>query len=277
MITSSASGCDIAIHQLGGTGPPLVICHATGFNALTYEPLARTLASTFEVWALDFRGHGKSAAPIDGNFGWEAMATDLLACIDAIGTSSIYAVGHSMGGTAILLAARQRPGCIITTYLYEPIIFPAKHLFGCQESPLADQARRRREVFESREAAFKRYSSKPPLNILRTDVLAAYVKTGFEELGDGTIRLACRTESEALTFETTEKLTIEELDTFTLSLTVGVGLMANSPSPKDFAPLIVDRITGACLIEYEHLGHFGPLQAPDQIAADATKVLQAEL
>ena len=253
-----------------------MICHATGFNALAYKPLAARLCQHFSVWALDFRGHGQSSTPADGNFGWEAMATDLLAGVDALGAGEVHAFGHSMGGAAILLAERQRPGCIAGAYLYEPIVFPAAHFVTGQDNPLAESARRRREVFPSRAAALERYASRPPLNVLRADALAAYIEAGFDDLDDGTVRLACRAESEALTFETPEKLTIEELDGFALPVTIGIGLVAESPGPNDLGAPIVEQISGASLVEYEHLGHFGPLQAPDEVAADAVQALTVD-
>ncbi|MBT8239611.1 MAG: alpha/beta fold hydrolase, partial [Acidimicrobiia bacterium] len=74
----------LKLHHLGGSGPPLIICHATGFNGMAYGPMARYLTGDFDIWAVDFRGHGASNAPASGDFAWSGMAADLLACIEAI-------------------------------------------------------------------------------------------------------------------------------------------------------------------------------------------------
>ena len=34
-----ADGVELALHCLGGEGPPLLFVHATGFNGRTYGPL----------------------------------------------------------------------------------------------------------------------------------------------------------------------------------------------------------------------------------------------
>jgi len=264
----STDGVELALHQLGGSGPDLIICHATGFHGLAYAPLARALAASFTVWAIDFRGHGASTAPASGDFAWTGMAQDLLTCVDEIGSGSVRAVGHSLGGAAILLAELARPGTIDGAYLFEPIAFPKDHLASRKANPMSGPARRRREVFESRRAALERYNSRPPLNELRLDALAAYVEHGFVDLADGSVTLACRPEHEARTFESDEKLTIDRLDGLAIPLWVGAGRSDGSPGPAAFAPMIAAAVSGARLIDYEDLGHFGPLEDPDRIAAD---------
>ena len=49
----SEGGGHIALHHLGGEGPPLLFVHATGFNARTYGPFVDKLARHFSVWAPD--------------------------------------------------------------------------------------------------------------------------------------------------------------------------------------------------------------------------------
>ena len=68
-------------------------------------------------------------------------------------------------------------------------------------SSLAQAARQRREIFASRREAYDNYASKPPLSVLDPRALAAYVDFGFEDLPDGTVRLRCRGENEALIYE----------------------------------------------------------------------------
>ncbi|MED5293686.1 MAG: hypothetical protein VYB56_07495, partial [Actinomycetota bacterium] len=51
----SAGGGRIALHCLGGQGPPALFVHATGFNARTYGPFVSGLVSRFTIWAPDLR------------------------------------------------------------------------------------------------------------------------------------------------------------------------------------------------------------------------------
>jgi hypothetical protein len=39
----SSDGVPVAVHDLGGRGPALLISHATGFNAHSYLPMAAAL------------------------------------------------------------------------------------------------------------------------------------------------------------------------------------------------------------------------------------------
>ena len=267
----STDDVSIALHDLGGSGPELVICHATGFHGLAYAPMARALLEHHHVWAIDFRGHGASTPPAGGDFAWKGMAQDLLACVDAIGTQSVLAFGHSLGGATVLLAELTRPGVIRAAYLYEPIVFPREFLVGRSDNPMSGAARKRREVFASKAEALMRYASRPPLRVLRADSLAAYVEGGFEELEDGTVRLACRAEYEARTFECEEKMTLDRIGGISIPVTIGVGLVGGTPNPADFAPAIVEALIDARLVEYPLLGHFGPFEAPELIADDVRR------
>ncbi len=277
MKVESSDGCAIELRDFGGTGPDLIISHATGFHGGAYEPMAQSLLEQFHVWALDFRGHGASAMPPDGDFAWSGMGQDLVACVDAIGVTSILAFGHSLGGAATLLAELDRPGLIRASYLFEPIVFAEEFLLGRTGNPMSGPARRRREVFASRADALARYASKPPLSLLRADALAAYVEHGFVDLADGTVQLACRGESEARSFECEEKMTLERIVDLRLPITVALGRANSGWGPSVLAPAIVETVKNGTLVEHDFIGHFGPLESPDLIAADVVIAFKDEL
>jgi pimeloyl-ACP methyl ester carboxylesterase len=264
----SADGVEIEVHDLGGDGEPLLICHATGFCGMAYEPLAAALRPHHRVWAVDFRAHGDSTAPDDGDLSWAGAASDVLAAVDAIGESSVHVVGHSMGGSAALLAELRRPGVLRSAYLFEPIILPGDSVNPGGPNDLAGSARKRREVFPSRAEALRRYASRPPLDVFRADTLYAYVEHGFEDLPDGTVRLKCRAEDEARTFEAEGKATVERIRGLTVPATIAIGSTDRGWTPAMFGPAIVEALANARLVAYRHLGHFGPLQDPDSVAED---------
>src|SRR5689334_18939927 len=124
MRVASTQGTSIAVHDLGGEGPTLLICHATGFCGGAYRPLAAALAPHHRVFALDTRGHGESTPPDDGDFDWSGMADDVAAAASAVASAvapgPLHVVGHSMGGAAALLAEHRSPGTFTSAYLYEP-------------------------------------------------------------------------------------------------------------------------------------------------------------
>jgi pimeloyl-ACP methyl ester carboxylesterase len=270
---SSSGGVKVALHDLGGTGEPLLICHATGFCARAYEPLASLLAERFRLWGVDLRGHGDSTAPEDGDFRWELMAADLLAVVDHLGLERILAFGHSLGGATVLLAELARPGLVRAAYLFEPIVWPVNFDHPGGVNPMAGPARRRREEFPSRAEALSRYASRPPLGQLRADALWTYVEHGFEDLPGGTVRLKCRAESEARTFEAETAVTVDRFTGLEPATTVAVGRRGRQDGPAGLAPELVAGLARARLVRYDHLGHFGPLQDPDAVAGDIVEAL----
>jgi pimeloyl-ACP methyl ester carboxylesterase len=276
---ASTDGVTLALHDLGGSGPPLLVVHATGFCGRAYELLAAPLAVRHHVLALDLRGHGDSTAPVNGNFSWDALAADVLAAVDHLGVRSLVAFGHSVGGATVLLAELGRPGTVSAAYLYEPIVWPVGFAHA-GPNPMAGPARRRREEFGSRAEALARYAARPPLGLMRADALWSYVAHGFEELADGSVRLKCRAESEAATFEAETAMTLDRVVGVTPPVTVAVGDRrppgAPDSGPAQLAPELVARLATGRLLRYPHLGHFGPFQDPETVAADVLVALGDE-
>ncbi len=265
MRARSTNDVAVAVHDLGGDGPPFLIAHATGICGRAYEPMAAALTEAFHVYALDFRGHGDSTEPEGGDFAWAGMGDDVLAAIDLLGVEQIDVFGHSLGGAALLIAQARRPSLLRSAFFFEPIVMTAEYLSG-RTNMMSDAARRRREVFPSRADALMRYASRTPLGVWRADALAAYVEHGFEDLADGTVRLKCRPESEARTFECETKMTLDRIAGFAVPTVVAVG--SEEPTGAMFGKPIVDVMANARLAQYPHLGHFGPLQDPASIGAD---------
>jgi pimeloyl-ACP methyl ester carboxylesterase len=275
MRVPSSRDTTIAVHDLGGDGPPLLICHATGFCGGAYRPLGADLARHHHVFALDARGHGESTAPADGVFDWGGMGDDVAAAAAAVAELApgpLHAVGHSMGGAAALLAEHRRPGTFASLYVYEPIVPPGPMPPGMSmANPMAEAARRRREVFPSRAEALHRYASRRPLGILRADSLAAYVEHGFEDVTDEdgrpAVRLRCRAESEARTFESNGgAIHLGVVRDVAAPTVVAVG--GTDPGMvADFAPALADALPHGSLERHPTLGHFGPLQDPAAVAA----------
>ena len=264
---TTPDGVVLALHDLGGDGPPALLVHATGFHARVLGPLAHSLGTRFHSLALDLRGHGESGVPPDLNFDWAGFGTDVLTAVDAFGLEGPVGVGHSCGGASLLLAEEARPGTFSTLYCFEPIVFPSGTLPVPDPSEvLARKARQRREVFSSRQEAYANYASKPPLDVLHPDALAAYVEFGFEDLPDGSVRLRCRGENEALMYEAGLRHTAySRLNAVKCPAVIACGAESSSFGRADFEP-VVERLANASLEVLPRLGHFGPLEAPSAVA-----------
>lgn len=263
----SSDGVTLALHDLGGDGPPVLLCHPTGFLGMTWAPLAAELAGVAHCWALDFRGHGDSGAPDSGDYGWSGMADDVLAVVDDLRAAGLRAAGHSMGGTALLMAEQRRPGTFTRLWLFEPIVFPPVEGGGGRPNPLAEAARRRRPRFPDRDAAYVNFAAKPPLDTLRPAALQAYVDHGLRDVpGDDAVELKCSPEVEARVFAGgAAQPAFARLGEVACHVTVAAS--GDGAGPAQIAPLIVDALPDATLERHPEVTHFGPMEDPAGMAA----------
>lgn len=262
----SADGTRIAVYDVGGHGDDVLFVHATGFCAGVWLPVMRRLPG-FRRAALDVRGHGRSATP-EAGMDWHGTAEDVLAAVDRLGLRDVVGVGHSMGGASLLLAELARPGTFRTMWLYEPIVFPPELRAAADgPNPLAEGALRRRSRFDSAEAAYDNFASKPPFSALAPEALAAYVEHGFEPQADGSVQLRCRPETESETYRMGARHdAFDRLDRVGCPVVVARGA-ETVPGPASFAPAVAERLAHGRLEEHPDLGHFGPLEDPDAIGA----------
>jgi pimeloyl-ACP methyl ester carboxylesterase len=264
----STHGVTVALHDLGGDGPPLLFCHPTGFHALTWAPLAGELASVARCWSLDFRGHGDSTAPDDGDYAWSGMADDVLAVVDHIGqpAAGMLAIGHSMGGAALALAEQARHGTFARLWMFEPILPPPPEGPQVGRNPMAEAALKRRHRFPDRDAAYANYASKPPLNTLTPAALRAYVDHGFRDVPGGDVELKCTPEVEAAVFNGSfSNPVFPRLGEVHCPVTVAVS--GDGGMPAQLAPLAVEALPDSRLESYPELTHFGPMEDPPRLAA----------
>ncbi len=244
------------MHDYGGSGRPTTFVAGTGLCGRMWEPVITRLdPARFRGLAIDLRGHGASATPDGVSFTDADMVADLTAVAEHFGLRGAWAVGHSMGGGTSLLTEADRPGTFDRLWVFEPIIFPREGTTEGQSQFVA-ATRRRRPGFSSRAEALARYRSRPPLDELHPDVLAAYVQHGFVDLPDGTVRLACRPEQEAQLFEQFLQLGYRRLVEIDAPVTVAYGTETGE-QPGTWAPRIADALPNGMAERFEGDHHFG--------------------
>lgn len=174
----------------------LIFAHANGFNASTYRSLLSPLSTSLRIWAPDLRGHGRSTLPIFNRpkTSWLDHRDDLLALLATLDGPPVVLAGHSMGGTASLLAAAQRPERVSSLVLFDPVIWrrsavlafnlPLAHRFVAN-IPIAKATLRRRAVFDSREQAMAAYRGRGAFKGWPDRVLADYLSDGLIETPQG--------------------------------------------------------------------------------------------
>lgn len=272
-LIKSLDDITIAMHDFGGSGSPILLSHATGFHAHCWEPLAHDLATRHHVMGLDHRGYG-DAQPVDPeDLTWRSYGGDALAAARFLseknGGGPIVGVGHSMGGASLLMAAHTQPELFTALFVFEPIVFPPPSASDAERppNPLAGGARKRRTTFPSFEAALENFTAKPPMNSFHPQAREAYVRHGFAPTEDGQVTLKCLPEHEARTYETGGGHGAwDDLPNIQTPVWVISGAIAPF-QPSAIAIQVAQRLPHSTYVQYDEMGHFGPLEHPSVIAA----------
>jgi len=249
-----------------GEGPPVVLHHATGFLARIWEPIALRLASRYQVLAYDARGHGDSDKPPTG-YEWTWLVEDLRGFLQSLGLEGVAVVGHSSGGAAALACAALYPPLIACVVALEPVITPPNVQEDGQSNPLAEMARRRRQVWPHREEMLAAYRRRPTFARWREDVLRLYVEHGTRPRGDGQVELKMPGHLEALVYEGRPALnTWDLLPRVRCPVLVVRGGEHASPLYRA-AEAACARLPNARLVTVAQGSHFFPMEMPEETAA----------
>jgi pimeloyl-ACP methyl ester carboxylesterase len=255
----------------------VLFSHATGFHGRCFNSTAALLAGSAHCYSFDYRGYGDATLPHDWKVTWGGYGDDAQVVAQHVARESgpSIAFGHSMGGAALVMAALREPELFRALVLFEPIIFPPmirESGKAGEPSPLSQGARKRRATFASFDEAIANYSAKPPLNVFTPEVLSDYVRFGFNSNSDSTVSLKCQPEHEARTYESGAlHETWNDLEKLRMPVWIVSGAMIPM-SPAEFAKPLADAIPGSTFVQWDDLGHFGPMQDPQRIAQLITSI-----
>ena len=110
-----------------GSGRPLIILHGLLGSLDNWHSLSRRFSSSFHVFALDQRNHGRS--PHSEEFTYEAMAADLREFFHHRAIPSAFVLGHSMGGKTAMRLALDNPELVEKLIVVDigPKAYAARH------------------------------------------------------------------------------------------------------------------------------------------------------
>ena len=241
-----------------GTGPGVVCIHSAASTSGQWRELMELLAPKFRVLAPDLYGSGKSPQwPSDRVI----RLRDEVALIEPVlarAGSPLALVGHSYAAAVALIAALANPGRVRAMALYEPTLFALLDA----ETPAPNEAEGIRTAVADggvaldagdQDAAAERFIDywmgsgtwkqtpehrKPPITASVTNVR----------------RWAC-----ALFTEPTPLKAFHSLNVPVLYM---VG-KRSTPSAHGVARLLATALPRVELVEFENLGHMGPVTHPD--------------
>jgi pimeloyl-ACP methyl ester carboxylesterase len=268
-LLTSPDGVAAVLHDLGGSGPPLLLTHGNGLNAGMWAAVVPHLQAHFHCHGLDFRGHGASR-PADG-FSIERTDFDaeVLAAVEALGGRPMAAAGHSLGGATLLRAEMARPGTFSKLWVFEPVLIPDTFERGDGASMIVEISRKRRVVFDSVDAVYERFISKPPYRDCEPVAVRGYVELGTFPLAEGGLRLSCLGETEARIYEGGTPMDFAVLGAVACPVVVSRGGAINDANalPPAVAPDIAAALGNGRLETLDGLTHFGPMENGAVIAA----------
>jgi pimeloyl-ACP methyl ester carboxylesterase len=114
---------------------PIVFVHSLAGNVEQWSAQLAHLRPTRRAVALDLRGHGRSAPPVNDDYSLSGMAADIGAVVEQLDLERIVLVGHSMGGGVALTYAGANPEMVAGLLLIDPI-GDGKQFSASQTEPL---------------------------------------------------------------------------------------------------------------------------------------------
>ncbi|GIW20424.1 MAG: hypothetical protein KatS3mg065_0720 [Chloroflexota bacterium] len=274
----------ILVVRRWGSGPLLLLLHATLSRAADYDALAARLAADVTVLAVDRRSAGASRERSQGNGSGRTADGDALEPIDvgvhvedlvavlgavaggagrgAAGRGAdggaaaplppALVVGHSFGGVVGLELAARRPDLVAGLWLFEPPYVPA--------APAAVQ-RAMAELGDRLRAIVAREG----IGAAGPAFLAAVAGVDPSQLSEGARRRAAAEAHSALADAALRGLDPGGLHRIAAPATIALG--ERSPTwYRATAIGLARHITGMRLVTFPGLDHLGPLKAPDLVA-----------
>lgn len=258
------------------TSKTLLLVHGLGCHARSWDATLKLLNTKHRTICVELRGHGRSEKRRP--YRWDQFGKDLCSFIQVLDLHSIVAVGHSLGGHALLQAAALLTSRFASLVLLEPVVFnPIAYsdsaypkMFGSpEEHPYA----KRRFVWNSTDEWMEFIKDRTPFKLWDSSVLHDHCKYGIEPAEDGQFRLCCPplVEAEA-SIHTTDTNVHPLLPSVNVPTTVVRAKSAPGfRHPKDTIhsvtwPQLAENLPQGTDKQFDEVSHFIPMQRPDVVA-----------
>jgi pimeloyl-ACP methyl ester carboxylesterase len=243
-----------------GAGPGVVCVHSNASSSSQWRALMETLASGFHVLAPDTHGAGKGPAwPTDRPLALRDEVALLEPVFTRAGTP-FSLVGHSYGGAVALVAAVQQPQRLRALVLYEPTLFA---LVDAAFTPPND-ADGIRQTVEHAGAALATGDRGAAAEHFIDFWMGAGAWRATPQTRRGAIEAAIvnvQGWGRALFGEPTP---LQAFGALTMPVLLMVG--QNSPaSARAVARLLAQTLPRLETLEFEGLGHMGPVTHPEVV------------
>jgi lipase len=269
ILSRDIGGVELQYLHYPGSGPTVILLHATGFQPWLWHPIARELAGDFRVIAPYFCDH-RTADPEDGGLSWLVLAGDLAALIERLAISGPLMVGHSMGATVASITEALAGPLASRMILIEPIFLPSAFYdldITVEQHPLASKAIRRRNEWGDESEAREYLGGKNLFANWDREMLDLYLEYGMTRAGNGTLTLACQPRREAALF-----MGGKAQDPWALLAKISCPvLLVEGEKSENRVVVDLERaaslIPGAGLEVVAGAGHLVPMEKPREVTA----------
>ena len=256
-------------YREAGSGPGVVCAHANASTSGQWRSLMARLSPGFHVLAPDSYGSGKSPEWPSDRVIALADEVDLLEPVLARAGEQVVLVGHSYGAAVALIAALADPGRVRALALYEPTLFS---LLDAEQAPPNDADGIRHTVARA-TAALEAGDRDTAAREFIDYWMGAGSWDRTPEQGKPAIAASMVNVgrwAHALTTEPTPLAAFAALDMPVLYM-VGKRSPASALGVARLLRTILPKVE---LIEFDDLGHMGPLTHPDQVNETIAQFLE---
>jgi len=253
-------------YKRSGVGEPLIILHGLFGMLDNWQSIANFFATSFEVFNIDLRNHGKS--PHDEIHNYQVMARDIYEFLQDQNIFNTNIIGHSMGGMAAMQFAAIYPGWVKKLVVVD--IFPKKY----QPKEKADHLEILKAAGIIEKSAFKDIKTVQ-------DVLYSYITDkrtymfmlkNLIRKKDGTIGIKFNQKAIADNYSSLLE-SIEFTEPVNVPTLFLKGEKSNYISEKDFEG-VGKYFTNAKMISIPEAGHWIHVDAPEVFKAEVWDFLK---
>lgn len=246
-----------------GSGPPLLIFHGLFGSGTNWRTLAKhVFAKEYETHLIDQRNHGDS--PHNEQFNYQVMAQDILDYIEYNSIQHPIALGHSMGGKALMQAAVTEPS------VFKKIIIVdiAPRAYGASLRPII-------KALESLDlsAPNRNELDSALAKTLPTASLRAFLLKNAKRLPDGGFQWRVNLKAISKSYDNINE-TLELSQTFTGPTLFIRGEKSDYIRDEDLVT-IRTHFPSANLVTIPGAGHWVHYEAPKPFAAEVSAFLQS--